>query len=317
MSKQNILFSLLAAALTFGAPAQAAKPDAVVQWSNGFPSGEHFNLNIHGKKDGFVCDPAAAGGASLFVPEYGSALIQFVSNRRSAVSELTVHDACSFSPDDPATVQLPAKEYQVYARILGKPGKPGAERSVVFYPKLLDACDDTLEPAFDSFLSCADSSLLGIGKVTVGGAFDRESQSLTRLAPAKGGNKALEITDLFRWSGYVCDAVYDIDADGEITLADVASDLNGDGLIDQYDLAIYLSTSCQLFEHEWIFNIADLVVYGWDYQNSGSKLVQIRFYPVDTTTFTQDAVRIQNAPIEQGARKADRKRIKRSGRKQR
>jgi hypothetical protein len=35
----------------------------------------------------------------------------------------------------------------------------------------------------------------------------------------------------------------------------------------------------------WIFDIADLVVYGWDYQNRGSKLVQIRFYPDDQTEY--------------------------------
>ena len=28
----------------------AKKPQAVIEWSNGFPSGEHANLNIHGKK---------------------------------------------------------------------------------------------------------------------------------------------------------------------------------------------------------------------------------------------------------------------------
>ena len=38
--------------------ASAKKPQAVVEWSNGFPSGEHANLNIHGKKldPPFNCD---------------------------------------------------------------------------------------------------------------------------------------------------------------------------------------------------------------------------------------------------------------------
>ena len=35
----------------------------------------------------------------------------------------------------------------------------------------------------------------------------------------------------------------------------------------------------------WIFDIADLVVYGWDYYNSGAKLIQIRFYPDDQTEY--------------------------------
>jgi len=50
-------------------------------------------------------------------------------------------------------------------------------------------------------------------------------------------------------------------------------------------LAIYVATNCTPLDSEWVFNIADLVVYGWDYQNNGSKLLQVRFYPVETTTF--------------------------------
>ena len=34
----------------------AKKPAAVIEWSNGFPSGEHSNLNIHGKKLDFNCN---------------------------------------------------------------------------------------------------------------------------------------------------------------------------------------------------------------------------------------------------------------------
>ena len=34
--------------------ASAAKPVEVVKWSNGFPSGPHYKLNIHGKKADFT-----------------------------------------------------------------------------------------------------------------------------------------------------------------------------------------------------------------------------------------------------------------------
>jgi len=42
--------------------AYAKKPQAVIDWSNGFPSGEHANLNIHGKKldPFFNCDNSLA-----------------------------------------------------------------------------------------------------------------------------------------------------------------------------------------------------------------------------------------------------------------
>ena len=42
---------LLAAALILGAsPVMAAKPMDVIARSNGFPSGMHFNLNLHGRE---------------------------------------------------------------------------------------------------------------------------------------------------------------------------------------------------------------------------------------------------------------------------
>lgn len=93
--------------------ASAAKPQQVVEWSNGFPSGPHYNMNIHGKQDGFNCD-TEPGGGSIFVPEYGTSQIQMLQNRKSSVSELTVHDKCGDAfDDDPAVAQLPAGEYQV------------------------------------------------------------------------------------------------------------------------------------------------------------------------------------------------------------
>ncbi len=275
-----------------GTAALAEKPAPVVQWSNGFPSGEHFNLNIHGKKAEFNCDPTSGGG-SVFVPEYGQSEIDYVQNRRSAVSELTVLDPCGSFDGDPALVQLPAGEYQVYARILAKPQKSGEPREVVFYPKLVEACNDTGDPSFGEEVDCTDSFLLGTGVVTSGGVFDLESQTLIR---SSGKSKAVNITELFQWSGYACDQVYDTNGNGEIDLGDLSTvDLDGDGFadgdldkdgdIDADDLAIYLATNCTQYTSEWVFNIADLVVYGWDYQNNGSKLVQVRFYPVSTTLF--------------------------------
>jgi hypothetical protein len=302
--------------------AMAGKPVEVVMWSSGFPSGPHFNLNIHGKNDDYNCDPAAGGG-SVFVPEYGDSEIDFVQNKRSNVSELTVQDKCAGFDDDPALVQLPAGEYQVYARILAKPRKEGEPREVVFYPKLVEACSDTLGALdlngdgvidlldldtdgdsipdndidgngvvddadlalyydFPDAVDCTDAFLLGAGVVTSGGVFDMDSRELIRT---NGKSKAVDVTALFQWSGYTCDQNYDVNSNGEIDLGDLSTDLDGDGDIDEDDLQAYLDLSCTFLDSAWIFDIADLVVYGWDYKNNGAKLVQTRFYPVDTTTF--------------------------------
>jgi len=45
--------------------------------------------------------------------------------------------------------------------------------------------------------------------------------------------------------------------------------------------------TCVFFENEWVFNIADLVVQSQEIDNDGSKLLQIRFYPVSTTSFVR------------------------------
>ena len=44
--------------------ASAKIPQAVVEWSNGFPSREHWTVNIHGKKldPPFNCDNSVIGG---------------------------------------------------------------------------------------------------------------------------------------------------------------------------------------------------------------------------------------------------------------
>lgn len=294
MNTKTILAASLAAVfavsmifLTTSLPAEAGKPQEVVEWSNGYPSGEHFNLNIHGKKDGFVCD-STSGGGSVFVPEYGDAEIQYIQNKRSNLAELYVIDPCSFGPNDPAKVQLPTGEYQVYARILAKPAKIDEDRSVIFYPKLIEACNDTGADTFPDAVDCSDSFLIGTGVITKDGVFDNNNgEELERIVPVKGNNKAVEITDMFQWTGFACDQIFDTNMDGEITVDDVPADLTGDEIIDGADLAIYLATNCTLFESQWIFDIADLVVYGWDYKNNGAKLVQVRFYPVDTTEFIQ------------------------------
>ena len=66
VSVSTLMLAFLAVGfLTFGSGTAvfAKKPAEVVKWSNGYPSGPHFNMNIHGKKDGFACDPGSGGGS--------------------------------------------------------------------------------------------------------------------------------------------------------------------------------------------------------------------------------------------------------------
>jgi len=133
--------------------AYAKKPQAVIDWSNGFPSGEHANLNIHGKKldPFFNCDNSVEAepfGKSIFVPLDGTSKIEFVSNKRaSGFDILKVLDPCAApfgqNPTDAALIQLEAEEMQVYWRILGKPnnGSNSPSTAMLAFPTLIEACN--------------------------------------------------------------------------------------------------------------------------------------------------------------------------------
>ena len=153
--------------------------------------------------------------------------------------------------------------------------------------------------------SCEDETLVGLGMVNNQGAFKKTGDSLERFGDdsekGKGKSKAVEITDLFLWSGVICDASLDANMDGQISLADfpglVEADIQAaalaanvftpDGIIDDAELQAYLATfdECTEFTKEWVFNVADIVLYGFDYVNNGASLTQIRFYPTESTEF--------------------------------
>ena len=86
--KTLVLF--LVTPIFFGSLALAAKPDGsggsrdIIAKSNGFPSGEHFNLNLHGKKADYDGDPLP-GGNSVFILEYGTSTIEYITNKKLTV----------------------------------------------------------------------------------------------------------------------------------------------------------------------------------------------------------------------------------------
>lgn len=100
-----LLVALMALGVTTVFAAKPSNPDHnVVAMSNGFPSGPHFNLNIHGKAN-FNC-PQGPYGGSVFIPEYQSdfprtpTTIEYVASKGKGVSGLTVSDACAQAFDE-------------------------------------------------------------------------------------------------------------------------------------------------------------------------------------------------------------------------
>lgn len=273
----------------FSTLAHAVKPGEEVN-PNGFPSGEHYNLNIHGKKAEFTCPELELDefdnpiyGNSIFIPEDGAGEILMESGsgkgkKTESITTLQVTDPCSQPFDnDPAIVQIPAngKGYEVYARALAKP---------------TDMPFMTVEGSLYGAEDDAGNDLIYLGLVDSTG-FVTPDKTFTR---SKGKSKAVPITGMFEWSGQVCYLTPDnYCLDGECTDTDlccVDADLDGvyeecesatnylDGICPEDTFAVV--ASCKDYTEEWVFNIADFVTYLWDTNNNGLKLLQIRFYPV-------------------------------------
>lgn len=224
----------------------AGKPQDVIEKSNGFPSGPHFNLNVQGKKADYVCDPTQGGG-SVFICEYGETVIQYVSNKKSSATEMVVIDPCSacfLNPpdDDPIKVILPynievdsaiipADGYYVFGRILGKPnnGSNDIVSSIILYPNtVVEACNDdpsNPDPDFGDYTSCGE---LALGVIIGQNLYVASEETYVRFDPeatgGRGKSKATDITRLFIYSGWAVDARLDIKADGVIDAGDIPTD---------------------------------------------------------------------------------------------
>jgi hypothetical protein len=209
--------------LVFSAsPGMASKPGQDVN-PNGFPSGFHYNLNIHAKNANFVCDYSrdefgqVTYGNVINVPDYTpNGEIKMLSGKGKKAeqfTELLVTDPCAGFPDDRnltnysyATLQLPKNElgYDVYARPLGKPSKGTVERNITIVPELsqviMEEMDADGNPIVDVNGNPVTTELIYLGLVTDRG-FYTPTKSLER-----SGKKsvAVPLTGLFLWSGDVC-----------------------------------------------------------------------------------------------------------------
>jgi hypothetical protein len=290
-------------------PAMAAKPLPVIEFSNGYPSGPHDNLNIHGKSN-FTCD-TTKGGNSVFIDEYGDSTITYVTNKKSSVSDLIALDKCAEEFDgDPAIIQLPYENqgFFVFAAVKAKPnnGNIAKESSVILSPNLVrQACNDTdpANPDFPTYTECPNEDLLALGLIVGNNIYEATDMGFMRFedqgAKGKGKSTGKDITDLFKWTGWVFDAALDISGDGMIDANDVplTYDLvengdDGNGVIDPVEYENWLDAQNEAglatyYENEWILNIADLVVTDQNINNDGVKLLKLRFYPVATTLYEQ------------------------------
>ena len=264
---------LVVTALVLGASmAMAAKPQKsgsgkdVIALSNGFPSGPHETLNIHGKKDGYQCEkcdpvPGEVQCNVINIPEEGTAKISYVSGRKVKIDELTVFDSCAGweGEDDRAEVWLPYEPegYWVFARATGKPAK-GDPNEVGYEPRRIIFQNEEGSPvAFSLFGEVTNPDdvplVFPLGVITKDGAYKVMSTDelgeylLVRFdsEPAgkgRGKNVGKDITDMFMWSGWVFHGSLDLNGDLSVNELDVEYacwsdyDDNENGIIEDSEL---------------------------------------------------------------------------------
>lgn len=241
------------------------KPQEVITRSNGFPSGEHETLNIHGKKAGYQCEecvpvPGLVQCNVVNIPEEGTAKISYVSGKKVKIDELTVFDSCAGweGEDDRAEVWLPyeAEGYWVFARALGKPAKGDPNdplydpRSIIFRNEESD--NPTVFSLFGDVTEPGDIPLmLPLGLITKDGAYvlmstDDANIYLVRFdsEPAgkgRGKTQGKDITDMFMWTGWVFHPILDVNLDDNVNELDVIADscpwdADANGVIDATEL---------------------------------------------------------------------------------
>jgi hypothetical protein len=274
-----ILTFTMTTILVFGVfPAMAGKPQKAIEMSNGMPSGDHWNLLFHGKDvDVFECvecDPSLESCNVVNIPEYGEALITYVSGKKVNIPALTVFDSCAGfdGPEDSAEIWIPYKPegFYVYARALGKPGKGDplsddyVRRSIIFQntaesPSIYSLFGEVTEPGDVEVM-------LPLGLITSNGDFLYDSSvdggNLVRFdsqPDGKGRGKSMgkDITNMFMWTGCVYQPILDTNDDGAVDELDVpiSYDTNPDGLIDETEFQAWLNDNTEGYVYPESFDM--------------------------------------------------------------
>lgn len=288
----NMLLVLFAASLFFATTAFTTKPGQEVN-PNGFPSGEHFNLNLNAKKLDYDCTPEEYDefgniiyGKVIFIPQDTSSFpdqkvgILMESGKKGPKSApntvtLQVTDKCAGFDGDPAILRLPKSEYgyDVYLRAKGTP--TDIDENMMIFGKLQWVEDENGTP------------LVYLGTLP-------EGELKNPLKRPKGKTRAVDISYLFKWAGSLC---YEGALPVEVTNPEdynaqccSLTDSDGDGIYESYscttapvdlicgagETLLYCTES---FTSDWIFNIEAFVGYLWELDNNGVRSAQVRFYP--------------------------------------
>jgi hypothetical protein len=259
MKKKFMLYVLLTGVLviSFGS-AYAVKPGEDIN-PNGFPSGPHYNLNIHGKKDGFNCPDQQYYLEISQCPESGcmyyyvGQLVETCPDGFNCVeTSVPIYGNSIFVPLTGEGIEI----YMQSGKVNGKGKKAEAlpqnelwaiDPCAVFdgdgaiiqlppgeydvYARALATPTDnpymTVTPELVGAEDEDGSDLIYLGLLTDNG-FQNASDTFTRK---KGKSTAIPITGLFNWTGQVCYFDMPVDYTGDVT-NHCCYDSNGDGIYE-------------------------------------------------------------------------------------
>lgn len=222
---------LIAASFIMTGSALATKPGQDVN-PNGFPSGPHYNLNIHGKKaefkcpeqeyysqitgcpdgicgiyslnelvkdcpDGYICEQTNIPiyGNSIFIPEDGEEIEVYMQSGKVGGKG----KKAGALPQDELWAIDPCAVFDGDGAVIQLP--PGEYD--VYARALAKPTDNPYMTVSPSLVAVEDefgNDLVYLGLVTETG-FHTQSESFTRK---KGKSVAIPITGLFEWTGEVC-----------------------------------------------------------------------------------------------------------------
>ncbi|MGD9106889.1 MAG: hypothetical protein PVJ50_07430 [Desulfobacterales bacterium] len=213
-------------------PAMAGQPQDVIINTAEYPSGPHFNLNVHGKDPStFLYEEVLSGVKSVFIDEYGESTTQYISNKKSNITGLMVQEVCAgcFNEpldDTPTKVIVPYEREDLYVfsrvRTISDNEQNGSNPdSIRFHPNLLGNARNVLDPAIpDSPFSIEppDAQLLKLESNTIRYVHDTTPEEFVTydLATAKGKTKPSDVARLFKWLGsFFAASILDENSDGK------------------------------------------------------------------------------------------------------
>jgi hypothetical protein len=232
MKKYFIYFMLFSVVLllSFGS-AYATKPGEEVN-PNGFPSGPHYNLNIHGKKAEFTCpeqeyymEITACPGDLCGEYELGQLVETCPDDFTCELTNVPIYGNSIFVPENGEDIEI----YMQSGKAGGKGNKAEAlpqnelwaidpcavfdgDGAIIQLPpgeydvyaralaKPTDNPDMTVTPEVVAAEDEYGSDLVYLGLLTSTG-FQTPTETFTRN---KGKSTAIPITGLFNWTGTVC-----------------------------------------------------------------------------------------------------------------